>query len=196
MNEEIYSKYEQRQTQLNDPDREVWDSIDRPIQPLVWELNRVGLPTKFSCCGFTYQGEEEPKTHAKKPFVVFFSPQFAPKEIQNFSLGSFFSLAGMVAQTGWELRPYSKREWHLMFKSGNDNEFYQEAGELPGIHSYETKLLHIQRLAKALQGFPSVDEKFSIVDGNSSYAELTNNEWQVKPKKPKEFRSAKKPYRI
>ena len=54
--------------------REVLEAIDRPIRPLVIEFNRIGLKTKYSCCGFNYDGEEEPKTHTRHAYIFFYVP--------------------------------------------------------------------------------------------------------------------------
>jgi hypothetical protein len=42
--------------------RSVLDSIDRPIRSMVIELNRIGMETTFSCCGYTYDNQEERKS--------------------------------------------------------------------------------------------------------------------------------------
>lgn len=54
--------------------RSVMDCIDRPIRPLILQMNRVGVFTAFSCCGYSYDGEEEPKSHLENPNVIFVPP--------------------------------------------------------------------------------------------------------------------------
>ena len=174
--------YNQRYEELNRDGKDVWESIDRPMRPLVWQLNRIGLYTKFCCCGFPYNGEEEPKTHAKSAFIVLHPPMIRDedKDIAAHKIGSFFFLSRRVAQSAWTLRPYSPTgEWHLMFNA-SDPRFYRD--ELNGIHNYETTLLGIQSLAKTLEEAPSISNDITIEDGNSKYGDITNGEWQVKPK--------------
>lgn len=191
------SKYQERLDKLNDANKEVWDSIDRPIRPLIWELNRVGLQTKFCCCGFNYDGEEEPKTHAKQPFIVIHDPMRIVKKYKILSpVQAFFAVSHACKMHGWEITPYGgRREWHMHFVA-RDGEFYSQTCTLTGVHDYETSLIRMQGLTQEIQKMPSIGEKFSIVDGNSGYAEITGGEWQVKPKKDSLFDSTVRPYKI
>jgi hypothetical protein len=191
------SKYQDRLDNLNDSEREVWDSIDRPIRPLIWELNRIGLQTKFCCCGFNYDGEEEPKTHAKQPFVVLRDPGRTADANKTLTpIRAFFNAVQIAFNQGWETTPYGgSGEWHMHF-CPSDGSFYAQESRIAGVHDYETSLLRMQRLTEVLQMLPSVAEKFSIVDGNRGYAELTGGEWQVQPKKDSLFDSSVRPYKI
>lgn len=157
-------------------EKEILDYIDRPIRPLIIELNRVGLKTKFCCCGFPYKGEEVKKTHARQPFIVF----HAPRTVK--ALNAFFSLANIVAQSYWTLRPYGNDEWHLMGQS-KESEFYRHDGDEVGLHDYEMALIHIQSLTMVVKKWPTAEEKFAIIDGNTGYDKLTDGEWQIKPVK-------------
>lgn len=165
--------YHDRLKELNNLEgKTIWDSIDRPVRPLIYELNRIGLPTKFCCCGFSYDGEEEPKTHAKMTFVVL-------HPINPLALSAFFSLARLCGSSGWKLMPYGGNgEWHLSYK--HEDNFYNR-GDKVGIHDYETQLINILQMTNVLQNWPSLKEEFEIVDGNSNYAQL-GGEWQVKAK--------------
>lgn len=187
--------FNERLLQLNDSDRDIWTSIDRPIRPLIWELNRVGLSTKWCCCGFNYRDEEEPKTHAKNPFVVL-KPIVGPKgPTRSKGIAAFFALAKVSTMCGWMLRPYHQNgEWHMMFKRPEES-FYQESEDgLDGVHNYESSLIAIQSLVKHVRLWPASDEKFVIFDGNTGYNEITNGEWQVDPKKEVTFDATINPY--
>jgi len=171
--------YRQRLDNLNEiENKTVLDSIDRPIRPLILELNRIGLPTKFCCCGFPYDGEEEPKTHSIITFVVL-------KDIGPLNAVPFFSLARAAVNTGWILTPYNSNfEWHLRYEHTSYDKFYRRNGNLPGIHDYEEQLIKIHQLTKIIEQWPSAsgrEKEFIIVDGNSNY-EALKGEWQVKPK--------------
>jgi hypothetical protein len=159
--------------------REVLDSIDRPIKPLVIELNRIGLKTKFSCCGFSYDGEEEPKTHTKnQSYVQFFYPDLNnPTAVKN-----FFQLSLAVVKWNWSMWPFSN-VWELEFKIrkvGMENFYDQKDGIPQSIHDYEGNVIAIYNLTEELKTFPSVATSVTIEDGNSNYSKLT--EWQIKPK--------------
>ncbi len=98
----------------NKSERTVLDCIDRPIRNLVIQLHRIGLYTKFSCCGFSYDNEEEPKSHATKSFVVI-HPMLNSKYYVQDNMTSFINLGIASTLTGWNLTPYNAHgEWHLM----------------------------------------------------------------------------------
>jgi hypothetical protein len=153
----------------------VWDSIDRPIRPLIYELNRIGLKTKFSCCGFSYVGEEEPKSHARYPFVVF--------SVNEKSITSLFKVIDLTMQCGWSIIPYFKsQDWHISYSHVHNTErFYNDGTN--SIHAYETPLIMIARLTEKMSSLPSIDGPIFIEDGNAhpSYGFL-GGEWQVEPK--------------
>jgi hypothetical protein len=43
--------YKQRLELLNDTSDTVWNSIDKPMRRLIFEMNRTGLITRFCCFG-------------------------------------------------------------------------------------------------------------------------------------------------
>lgn len=157
-------------------EKSVLDSIDRPIRPLVIELNRIGLVTTFSCCGFTYDGQEEPKSHDNKPYVLF----YVPSDIRV--IRSFFHLASIVPNLSWGLNIASNGyEWCLF--SFIPEQWTNQDNLKEPIHSYELRVVHIIKLVKALKEFPSFSEKFVVTDGNSQRRSLYGNEWMIAPKK-------------
>ncbi len=174
------SEYHERIDELNkDADeRVVWDSIDRPIRPLVWELNRIGLLTKFSCCGFNYPDEEEPKTHyANGSYVHFFTPQ------SEFGRVNFFKLTQFVGSCGWKLHFFTNSVWNINAPNQcSDNMYDKTDGIDQSIHQYESFVLSIQTLTDAIhKNIPSDNTGVQIIDGNAHYKGFP--EWQVKPKK-------------
>lgn len=182
--------YQERLDKINDTtDKTVLDCIDRPIRPLVIQLNRIGLKTRFSCCGFPYNGEEEPKTHAKAPFVVLERIiDLQQTEVDAMSVRRtcyFFILARHVEYSRWTLEPYGNGQWWLGIKDDNlgESKFYrQEEGDEPGVHDYESALIAIQSLTRKLMNIPSFGSSFTIEDGNRHYNKLTGGEWQIEPK--------------
>ena len=178
--------YANRLKELNNQaeDKDVLSSIDRPIRPLVVELNRIGLKTMFSCCGFPYEGEEEPKSHSKFPFIVLLHP------LENLvdrgrAVSAFFYLGKIVESYGWTLYPYCSIRWYLSGERivKGDDSFYRKEAEEKSIHDYERSLISIKDLTNQLKAIPSIEDKIEIVDGNSiAYPKVLGGEWQVKPK--------------
>lgn len=169
--------YQERLQKLNNPEKEsVLESIDRPIRPLILELHRIGLPTKFSCCGFPYDKEEEPKSHAKFPFVVLL-PLRDGKQVS-----SFFNFSTVCIATGWKFYQYNVNgEWQAIYMGNSADQFYIEKD---GIHNYELNLLAISGIVQEISKVASVDFCQEIIDGNSmGYEQVLGEEWQVKPKK-------------
>jgi hypothetical protein len=152
----------------------VWDSIDRPIRPLVLELNRIGLCTSFSCCGYSYVGEEEPKSHSKWANVLFY----------NTNEEDHKALLEMINHTEWTVYLMeNKRELCLVFRytpicwSNCDN--LQEA-----IHDYECKLDAIVELTSRLKKIPTACDNSVLRDGNESRKNFYGKEWMIEPKQP------------
>jgi hypothetical protein len=179
--------YAMRLKELNQVEgKTVWDSIDRPIRPLIYELNRIGLKTKFSCCGFSYDNEEEPKSHAKYPFVIV--------RLEPECIVTFFKVVTCVVQAGWYVIPYNgSQEWHISCNPAPATEHFYRDG-MNSIHAYESPLLSIRNLAELLAKIQSIEGPVTIEDGNahSSYA-LLGGEWQVKPKPSVELTPDLKP---
>lgn len=162
--------------------RSVLDSIDRPIRPLVLELHRVGFRTAFSCCGFTYEGEEEPKSHHKLyTYVVIYGPHANdPEEVRR-----FFTLADWAGRDGWLVslmtpgdRP-EVQEWHVGYQAKDIP--WEDNDEGESIHRYEGRLCAIQRMVNYLKTWPSVKGSVQIVDGNIGRKAFAPD-WQVHPK--------------
>ena len=173
--------------------REVIDSIDRPIRQLVIEMNRIGLKTKFSCCGFNYEGEEEPKTHHKDAYVIFYEPTTI---MGNWALKNLLETFG-------NLENYSQGKWYARKLSmTNPSQQYEIKLHIPvwckdmynkndriekSIHDYEWLVLGIHDMTLRLKNIPTDKEinnnEIEIIDGNKIYHDMGINEWQVKPKK-------------
>lgn len=180
----------------NDITKTVWDSIDRPIRPLIYELHRIGLKTKFSCCGFNYDGEEEPKNHHKKLSYVFIYTPTNGKIAEK-----FFQLTTLAQQCGWNMTYFNSNIWHMNVSNSLPN-LYSTKEEEPdvAIHDHETQVLAIHHLTKrisneigtytGLEGEINIDE-IEIVDGNKAYQDAGIDEWQVKPKRSVALKIAK-----
>ncbi|MFW6272696.1 MAG: hypothetical protein ACOC2U_02815 [bacterium] len=170
---EIFNK---RIKTINNTERTVWECIDRPIKPLVFELSRIGMIPKFSCCGYTYQDEEEPKTHHAKNAYVFF---YAPLEHKQ----NFLKLTMLCKAIKWELRFFNSHTWNMF--TGNpvpDDLYHKDDGLAEAIHQYEGYGLKIDLMALNIQErFETVNDPVTIVDGNSFYK--NQKSWMVKPKK-------------
>ena len=156
----------------------VINSIDRPIRPLVIELNRIGLPTCFSCCGYTYEGQEEPKSHSLNPFVMFRVPE---KDL--FAVSSFFRLSSIVGTYGWVVHSLANGyEWGLNYNQPPSGWTKHDNLAEP-IHEYELKLINITKLVQAMVEFPSCAEEVTIEDGNKQRRSKYGDEWMVAPKR-------------
>lgn len=159
--------------------RSVLDSIDRPIRPLVIELNRIGMETTFSCCGYTYDNQEEPKSHGDTPYVLFkIDPLSVPKMM------NFFKLASMSHSAGWYLSNCSNgREWCLA-KMKDEIKWNKKDGLSEAIHDYEMKVIEIKKMTESiLKLIPSASDSFIIKDGNEDRRALYGEEWITVPKK-------------
>lgn len=154
----------------------IWDCIDRPIRPLVFELARIGMVPKFSCCGHSYLEEEEPKSHISNgPYVHFY---LTDKGKPNFEF-----LMQHVRNIGWGIHPFCNLfNLHCPRDSYKDL-YFKNDGLNESIHGYEIDVLRIQNITEFIQNnIPTVNEEVTIIDGNSLYSEV--KEWQIKPKKP------------
>lgn len=156
----------------------VWDSIDRPIRPLVFELARIGMIPKFSCCGFYYDGEEEPKTHyAHGPYVHFWveNTEEATKNLDQ--LAWAFRLSKLVKVYHWQ-----NGIFNLNIKNSvSDDLYFKKDGISESIHQYEGYALGIRDVGLFIQNnFKTVNDPVRIVDGNSYYKDV--KEWQVNAK--------------
>jgi len=160
---------------------------------LVLEFNRIGLKTKYSCCGFNYDGEEEPKTHTRHAYIFFYQPQ---SEIAASNLKSVIDHA---EKWGWKFMQ------HCLNNSNNLIEFNMFSELLPGhkelyikndqiptaIHDYEIHVIRIQEMIYFCQQLPTDltlnrNDEVEIEDGNKVQVERYP-EWQIKPKKSSKF---------
>lgn len=162
----------------NRESRTVLTSIDAPMRPLVFELSRIGLVPKFSCCGFTYVGQEneEQKTHHAGMSYVHLM-------IKNdkHSMNSFFNLCETAIRCGWRMFYFNGGIWNLyMTPSVPDTMYSKKDGIEEAIHQYEAYALGIKNLTYRLSLMETVCDPVTIVDGNSQYTHVDT--WQVKPK--------------
>jgi len=164
--------------------RSVIDSIDRPIRPLVLELTRVGIKTCFSCCGFTYEGEEEPKSHHNTfTYVMFYGPD--PQDPSDVS--RFFEVVHEFRSNGWAIqlvqssRSATEQEWHVGFIPPFP--MWNPDGSGRSVHDYEGRIFAIQNMVNIFKRWPAALGPKEIVDGNIKRAEFTS-EWRVKPRMP------------
>jgi len=179
------NKYLERLDKLNkDSDKiTVYESIDRPIRKLVYHINRIGLRTRFSCCGYSYDGEEEPKSHYKGAYIQFYLPK------QN-NLKMFMLFTGLACNNGWQVYRQNWKYWAIRKRIQLPDDYYKyyEPDAIDyAIHDYEGLILSIQGLEKNLSKLRTKNKTFRIVDGNKEMQKVTNGEWQVKPKKDKVF---------
>jgi hypothetical protein len=174
-----FSSEQDRLEKINkDADKKpVLNSIDRPILPLVLELNRIGLQTTFSCCGYSYRGEEEPKSHSKWTNVLFY--------ITNND--AFIALKEILKKI---------RYWDIILNttSGNNEQclilqtpapIWNNCDNLTeAIHNYEVKLINIKNLTELLKNIPTAVKQSIIRDGNEGRANYYKDEWPIVPKQP------------
>lgn len=155
--------------------RTVWECVDRPIRPLVFELARIGMIPKFSCCGYSYEDEEEPKTHHSHHAYVHF---YAPKNYMS----SLHKLFNCCQKCGWEVKPFNDIIWDIKARNPVPDDMYRkEDGIEEAIHQYEGYGLKIEKLAWVIQeNFITEKDPITIIDGNIFYTKLKN--WIVRPK--------------
>lgn len=185
--------YQKRIEEINKDrnQRTVWESIDRPIRPLIFEFNRIGLRTKFSCCGFPYEGEEEPKSHhASLSYVFVYNPlnkfKFGDKikiMVDEITVINFFSAVEMAQRCGWEVKYFNTNIWHFFLRNTLPDLYNKNDDINRAIHDYESQVLGIHNLTRELKNLPSIGDEVIIVDGNKVYEDAGINEWQVKAKR-------------
>jgi len=148
----------------------------------VLELTRVGFRTRFSCCGFTYEGEEEPKSHHEQTYVVICGPLITDvAEVER-----FFHFMTVAKEQGWDVQlmtsfwPPEGQEWNIGYRSKHTNP-WQENYDGKSLHAYEGRLWAIQCLVNYLKKWPTVDGPKQIIDGNV-WRKAFAPDWQVKPK--------------
>lgn len=170
-----------RKLNENHEHKEVWYSIDRPMRPLVFELNRIGFITEFSCCGFSYDDEEEPKTHISNHAYVFF---FAPEKSKENLIKFYKKFEFKGNQSRWSVwKPFSDNPvWKLAIRHCAPDLYSKSDGIPESIHDYEFYAVSIHSLAGFIQQqFPTVNDPVRIIDGNKNYEHF--EEWAVRPKR-------------
>jgi len=201
-----YTNTQERLAQLNkDADtRSVLDCIDRPIRPLIVEMNRIGIMTRFSCCGYSYDGEEEPKSHAENPNILILSPVsseiineilrlppglWSEKTLEVYkqpSVEIFTTFLEVVRSQNWfiQIMP-NKTEWGIVYDKWKTVMTWNRCDNLhEAIHDYEAKLFAIVALTGALKKLPTYKERMTLIDGNISRKKYFGEEWLVEPKQP------------
>lgn len=163
-------------------ERSVYDSIDRPIRPLVYQINRIGIPTKFSCCGFNYDGEDEdePKSHAPNAYVQFMYPK--PEHMSK-----LLTLLDISIESGWTVRKWNPTLWIIQYELNDQMRaaWQRETSGAIALHDYEYATIAIHRLTKRLEQVEGLEE-FEIIDGNHHYHQM-GIDWQIKPKMTAKF---------
>ena len=200
-----YINIQERLVQLNQnaDKRSVLESIDRPIRPLIVEMNRIGIVTRFSCCGYSYDGEEEPKSHTKDPFVIIYNPTSkkivetiatlpkglwskevveAMKKPEVAVISRLFEIAVFH---GWEIEVMPSGSECVIYYSTWEKVLWVKSDNLPeAIHDYEMKLDSIITLTRALKELPTFKERVTVIDGNISRKKFYGEEWMIEPKQP------------
>ncbi len=169
--------YKQRLELLNDTSDTVWNSIDKPMRRLIFEMNRTGLITRFCCFGMPYGEDDEPKTHTNDNPYVFFN--VTEQGFEN------WNTAAKILND--EQKYFDNRTLYLG-KFANSltlhisdclpSNFYVSE-DMISIHKYESYILTIQNITKVLQSLPGSDI-VKIVDGNRRYDNIEM--WQIDPK--------------
>jgi hypothetical protein len=164
-------KYLERLSALNSEKDSVWNSIDKPMRRLIFEMNRIGLITKFCCFGLPYGEDDEPKTHAIDDCYIHF--YFTELGLQNFK-----TIMYAYGKSFDQLFKFFKFGDVYNLKLLDTMTDHYEHG-IDSIHKYEQYSLTISVLTYNLQTLPGKDI-VTIVDGNSLYSNVEF--WQIDPK--------------
>jgi hypothetical protein len=142
---------------------------------LIFELARIGMIPKFSCCGYSYEKEEEPKTHHGSQAYVFF---YAPEQHAD----QFKMLMDIAGREHWNPRYFNNFTWHISVSNPVPDDLYDKSdGINEAIHQYEGYGIRIEKMAFILQEyFKTRNDPVTIIDGNSMYDKVQN--WIVRPK--------------
>jgi len=159
--------------------RTVYECIDRPIRKLIYHMNRIGIKTRFSCCGFPYDGEEEPKTHDKATYVQFYAPDKDKYDM-------FMKFVQDAQSSGFEISHFAGPIWIARCKNPIPDEYSKSDGIREAIHDYENQVRYIKIFEETLSRYPTSNRVFKIEDGNKQCKQFME-EWQVQPKKDAEF---------
>lgn len=179
--------YLQRLEKLNvgAEDITVLDSIDRPMRQLIVEMHRIGMQTTFSCCGFTYEGEEEPKTHHAN-FTYVFIKAVVNGNLAADNMSKFLNQLVMPGhKPSWKTSPFQTATGTPLIHLYYDNPLkgmYESDGLSESIHCYEPRVMAIRHAYRVAKSLPTAVEQIHIRDGNHEYFEAGISEWQVEPK--------------
>lgn len=169
--------YKQRLELLNDTSDTVWNSIDKPMRRLIFEMNRTGLITRFCCFGMPYGEDDEPKSHADNNPYVFF--QMTEQGYKNWNIASkILNDEQKYFEKGVLSLHKFANVFSLFFKDQLPHNFYI-SDDMIAIHKYEAYVLQIQNLTVVLQSLPGTNI-VKIVDGNRNYSNIEM--WQIDPK--------------
>jgi len=173
------------QLNIDAEDKTVLDSIDRPMRELIVEMHRIGMKTTFCCCGFTYEGEEEPKTHHANLTYVFIKNK-VKSELAKDNYNKFLSQLVTPGQKhSWMTSPFTTPKGepliHLHYKNPLKY-MYQSDGQETAIHDYETQVMAIRHAINVAKSLPTAVNQIRIRDGNQDYFDMGISEWQLEPK--------------
>lgn len=172
-------KYFDRLEKLNSSENTVWNSIDKPMRRLIFEMNRCGMITKFCCFGIPYGEDDEPKSHANDCYVHFYFTELGIKnfqEVYNSYGGEFFKY--------YNFFPFG--DIYCLKIKNTIPDYYEETNVGISIHDYEQYVITIHMLTYFLQDLPGNDI-VKIIDGNSLYSDIEF--WQIDPKPDFEINS-------
>lgn len=167
--------YKERLEKLNDKNDTVWNSIDKPMRRLIFEMNRCGMITKFCCFGCEYGEDDEPKSHCTKHAYVLF--HLTELGIENFlklkkEFKQLFDRNLLVIHRHGNML-------HLIINDSLDHWFYSHDENMETIHKYEQYTITVFNLTGFLQSLPGTDH-VKIIDGNFTYTDIES--WQIDPK--------------
>jgi hypothetical protein len=153
----------------------LYNHIDAPIRKCVAGLNLLGIKTGMSCCGFSYKGEEVPKTHLQKTYIY-----IDRLSLSNLACAQLINLAG---RSGWTL---SFPNGHWIDFYGNTWDKSHPWAEEGCPHFYETHVLAINSLEKAIETEKGYFlNEVVIEDGNKMYKDKWGIKyWQYEPTEP------------
>lgn len=181
----------------------VWNQIDKPMRPLIYELHRIGLPTAFSCCGYPYDGELNPHLddetinryyksyhHIGDCYFTIDSITIITNNIiiPNKQAETFLMVCEIAVDTGWtiSLDPEGITHWDFRCNVGSLKNIAKKRLKKHLTDIYTESIIHLTKKIKEL--IPSSSNEVIIDDGwhsNSSciikYDEI-KNEYSIETK--------------
>jgi hypothetical protein len=167
--------YKERLEKLNDKNDTVWNSIDKPMRRLIFEMNRCGMVTKFCCFGCEYGEDDVPKSHCTRhAYVLFHLTELGISNFQKVKeeFKQLFDSKLLIIHVHGNML-------HLIIKDSLDDYFYTHDENMEAIHKYEQYAMTVYNIAGLLQSLPGTDY-VEIIDGNSTYIDIES--WQIDPK--------------